>query len=453
MKVNSGSEVFPSKSIDFTVGWGLTLSHAKETGLMALNGTVVLPGDKSISHRALMLACLADGLSTLRNVNRGADVRQTAKLLKRCGIDVVREGDTVRIQGAGNEPFLQPQLPLDCGNSGTTARLGMGLLAGYPLQITFIGDDSLSQRPMNRVIIPLRQMGVRISTRDQGYLPIMLTGGDLWGIHYDLPVASAQVKSAILLAGLNAQSKTTLSSPLPSRDHTERMLKVLGVSLKTDHSLITLQPLKKPLQTQDFTIPGDISAGAFLIAAATLIPDSEILLTGVGLNPTRTGFLDVLKKMNGQLTITPTGETVGEPGGEVVIQSADLYGVTIGPELVPNVIDELPLIALLATQAEGETVVTGAAELRVKESDRIKAIVQNLRNWGAHIEDRPDGFGVHGPTRLKGGKVETFHDHRIAMMMSVAGLIADSPAWLDDEQCLDISFPGFLAVLKKLHRT
>ena len=231
------------------------------------------------------------------------------------------------------------------------------------------------------------------------------------------------------------------------------MLTVLGASLKTDDGLITLQPLKKPLQTQDFTIPGDISAGAFLIAAATLVPDSEILLTGIGLNPTRTGFLDVLKRMNGQLKITQTGETVGEPGGEIVTQSSDLYGVTLGPELVPNVIDELPLIALLATQAEGKTMVTSAAELRVKESDRIMALVKNLRNWGADIESRPDGFVVRGHTRLRGGKVETFHDHRIAMMLSVAGLIADSPARLDDERCMDISFPGFLTVLKKLQRT
>lgn len=428
----------------------LTLHHAKVFLPMALNGTVILPGDKSISHRALMLACLSDERSTLQNVNHGADVKSTASLLKRCGMDITWKDDSVTIQGAGREPFLQPHLPLDCGNSGTTARLSMGLLSGYPLQVTFTGDSSLSQRPMNRVILPLRQMGARIATRDQGYLPVMLTGGDLWGIHYDLPVASAQVKSAILLAGLNAQSETSITSPLPSRDHTERMLNALGAKIKVAGDTIIIQPLKKSLAPQDFTIPGDFSSGAFLMAAAVLIPGSEVVLQGISLNPTRTGFLDILKTMGANIVVSKTGTAVGEPFGDIQIQTSKLNGTTISPDHIPNVIDELPLIALLATQADGKTVVSGAAELRVKESDRIEAIVTNLRNWGAQIEATPDGFVVTGPTPLKGGYVKTYHDHRIAMMMSVAGLIAKQPVHLDDAACMDISFPGFLRVLGKL---
>ena len=419
---------------------------------MSLNGTVILPGDKSISHRALMLACLADERSTLHNVNRGADVKSTASLLKRCGMDIVWKDDTVQIQGAGREPFLQPHLPLDCGNSGTTARLSMGLLAGFPLQVTFTGDDSLSQRPMNRVILPLRQMGARIATRDQGYLPVMLTGGELWGIHYDLQIPSAQVKSAILLAGLNAQSETSITSPLPSRDHTERMLKALGAKLKITDDTIMVYPLKKPLSAQDFTIPGDFSSGAFLLTAAVLVPGSEVILQGVSLNPTRTGFLDILKAMGENVVVSKSGTKIGEPFGDIQIQAGALQATTVNPDQIPNIIDELPLVALLATQAEGTTVVSGAAELRVKESDRIEAIVGNLGNWGAQIEATADGFIITGPTRLNGGFVNTHHDHRIAMMMSVTGLIAkqQQPVHLDDPACMDISFPGFLRVLEKL---
>lgn len=417
---------------------------------MALYGTVILPGDKSISHRAVMLACLTEGPSVLHNVNRGADVKQTVAILKRCGMDVQWQEDTVTVQGAGKTPFLQPHLPLDCGNSGTTARLGMGLLAGYPLQVTFTGDDSLSQRPMNRVIVPLRQMGARISTRNQGYLPVMLTGGELWGIQYDLPVPSAQVKSAILLAGLNAQTETSVTSPLPSRDHTERMLKNLGASLTIRDNTITVKPLKKPLKYLHYTIPGDLSGGAFLITAALLVPDSEVLLQGVSLNPTRTAFLDVIKAMGAQVKVTKTGEVVGEPAGDILSRYSQLHGITVPPEQIPNLQDELPLIALLATQAEGETVVTGASELKVKESDRIEAIVTNLRNWGADIAARPDGFVVRGPTPLTGGRVQTYHDHRIAMMMSVAGRIAKEPERLDDKDCIAVSFPGFLTILDKL---
>lgn len=418
---------------------------------MALNGTVILPGDKSISHRALMLACLSDERSKLQNVNRGADVKSTASLLKRCGIDIVWKDDTVQIQGAGREPFLQPQLPLDCGNSGTTARLGMGLLAGYPLQVTFTGDDSLSQRPMNRVILPLRQMGARIATRDQGYLPVMLTGGELWGIHHDLQIPSAQVKSAILLAGLNAQSETSVMSPLPSRDHTERMLTALGANIKITDDTIIIHPLKNALDPQNFSIPGDFSSGAFLLTAAVLVPDSEVILQGVSLNPTRTGFLNILKAMGADVRITETGMAVGEPSGDIQIQTSSLHSVTIHPNQIPNIIDELPLVALLASQAEGTTVVSGAGELRVKESDRIESIVTNLQNWGAQIEATPDGFIVTGPTPLKGGFVKTYDDHRLAMMMSIAGLIAkQQPAHLDNVACMDISFPGFLSVLGKL---
>ncbi|MCF7802088.1 MAG: 3-phosphoshikimate 1-carboxyvinyltransferase [Candidatus Marinimicrobia bacterium] len=417
---------------------------------MALYGTVILPGDKSISHRAIMLACLTEGPSVLHNVNRGADVKQTVAVLKRCGMDIQWQDDTVTVQGAGRRPFLQPHLPLDCGNSGTTVRLAMGLVAGYPLQVTFTGDDSLSQRPMSRIIVPLRQMGARISTRNQGYLPVMLTGGELWGIQYDLPIPSAQVKSAIILAALNAQTETSVTSPLPSRDHTERMLKHLGAPITMEGNTITVKPLKKSLKHADYTIPGDISGGAFLIAAALLVPDSEVLLQGVSLNPTRTAFLEVVKAMGAQVKVTKISEVAGEPVGDILSQSSQLHGITIPSDQIPNLQDELPLIALLATQAEGETAVSGAEELKVKESDRIEAIVTNLQRWGADIQAKPDGFVVRGFTPLTGGRVHTHHDHRIAMMMSVGGLVAREPERLDDKDCMAVSFPGFLTILDKL---
>ena len=410
---------------------------------MALLGEIRLPGDKSISHRALMFTALSDGLSRLENLNPGADVATTQRALINCGIHIEEKHGVIHVQGGGLRPFKQPDLGLDCGNSGTTARLMMGLLAAHPIHVQFTGDQSLSNRPMDRVFRPLQQMGSNISANKRKYLPLMLSGRDLWALDYQLPYASAQVKSAILLAGLHAKGQTTVKSPAFSRDHTEQMLKAMGARIKVKGREVTVHQLTRPLKPIDFVIPGDFSAAAFFIAAALLVPDSDVILRGVGINPTRTAFLKAVKDMGGKVTVANKAKLSGEAIADIRIRASQLKCIQIYPEQIPNLIDELPLIALLATQAEGETVVTGAEELRVKESDRIAAIVTNLSAWGAKIFEQPDGFHVEGPTPLKGGKVKTFHDHRIAMTLGIAGLISKLPATLDDPDCVDISYPGF----------
>lgn len=417
---------------------------------MALLGEIRLPGDKSISHRALMFTALSAGLSRLENLNPGADVATTQSALVNCGIQIEEKHGVVHVQGGGLRPFKQPELGLDCGNSGTTARLMMGLLAAHPIHVQFTGDQSLSKRPMDRVFRPLQQMGANISANKRKFLPLMLSGRDLWALDYQLPYASAQVKSAILLAGLHAKGQTTVKSPAFSRDHTEQMLKAMGARLKVKGREVTVHQLTKPLDPIDFVVPGDFSAAAFFIAAALLVPGSDLILRGVGINPTRTAFLTAVKEMGGKVTVANKAKHSGEAVADLRIRASKLKGIQIYPEQIPNLIDELPLIALLATQAKGETVVVGAEELRVKESDRITAIVTNLSAWGAKIFERPDGFNVEGPTPLKGGKVKTYDDHRIAMTMGVAGLMSKSPAKLDNPDCIDISYPGFFDELRGL---
>ncbi|MBC8192664.1 MAG: 3-phosphoshikimate 1-carboxyvinyltransferase [Candidatus Marinimicrobia bacterium] len=417
---------------------------------MALLGEIRLPGDKSISHRALMFTALSDGLSRLENLNPGADVATTRRALINCGIHIEEKHGVVHVQGGGLRPFKQPELGLDCGNSGTTARLMMGLLAAHPIHVQFSGDQSLSKRPMDRVFRPLQQMGANISANKRKYFPIMLSGRDLWALDYQLPYASAQVKSAILLAGLHAKGQTTVKSPAFSRDHTEQMLKAMGARIKVKGREVTVSQLTKPLEPIDFVVPGDFSAAAFFIAAALLVPKSDLILRGVGINPTRTAFLTAVKEMGGKITVANKTKQSGEAVADLRIRASKLKGIHIYPEQIPNLIDELPLIALLATQAQGETVVVGAEELRVKESDRIAAIVSNLSAWGAKIFERPDGFHVEGPTPLKGGKVKTYDDHRIAMTLGIAGLISKLPATLDNPDCVDISYPGFFDELRGL---
>ena len=397
-----------------------------------------------------MFTALSDGLSRLENLNPGADVATTQRALINCGIHIEEKHGVIHVQGGGLRPFKQPDLGLDCGNSGTTARLMMGLLAAHPIHVQFTGDQSLSNRPMDRVFRPLQQMGSNISANKRKYLPLMLSGRDLWALDYQLPYASAQVKSAILLAGLHAKGQTTVKSPAFSRDHTEQMLKAMGARIKVKGREVTVHQLTRPLKPIDFVIPGDFSAAAFFIAAALLVPDSDVILRGVGINPTRTAFLKAVKDMGGKVTVANKAKLSGEAIADIRIRASQLKCIQIYPEQIPNLIDELPLIALLATQAEGETVVTGAEELRVKESDRIAAIVTNLSAWGAKIFEQPDGFHVEGPTPLKGGKVKTFHDHRIAMTLGIAGLISKLPATLDDPDCVDISYPGFFDELRGL---
>jgi len=417
---------------------------------MALRGEISLPGDKSISHRALMFTTLGDGLSRISNLNSGADVQSTREVLETCGIQIETRHDHVHVQGGGLRPFKQPEHALNCGNSGTTARLLMGLLAAHPIHVRFEGDQSLMERPMDRVFRPLQQMGANVSARNNKLMPVMLSGRDLWALDYTLPFASAQVKSAILLAGLHAKGETTVRSPAYSRDHTEQMLKAMGAAIKVEGRHVTVKPLKKPLKAIDFHVPGDFSAAAFFIAAALLVPNSELIVRNVGINPTRTAFMTLLEEMGADITVANKKEAHGEAVADLQIKSSNLKGIEVPIELIPNMIDELPLLALLASQAAGETLVRGAEELRVKESDRIKSIVTNMEAWGAKIFEREDGFSIEGPSTLEGGAVKTFGDHRIAMTMSVAGLIAKLPAELDEPKCMDISHPGFLDELRTL---
>ena len=417
---------------------------------MALLGEIRLPGDKSISHRALMFTALSDGLSRLENLNPGADVTTTKNTLVNCGIRIEEKHDVIHVNGGGLRPFKQPEKGIDCGNSGTTARLMMGLLAAHPIHAQFTGDASLSKRPMDRVFRPLQQMGANISANKRKYMPLMLSGRDLWALDYQLPYASAQVKSAILLAGLHAKGQTTVKSPAFSRDHTEKMLKAMGARIRIKGREVSVQPLTKPLKPIDFIVPGDFSAAAFFIAAALMVPGSDLIIRGVGVNPTRIAFLEAVKEMGGKVTVANKSKHSGEDIADLKIRYSKLKGITIHPEKIPNLIDELPLIALLGSQAEGETVVTGAEELRVKESDRIEAIVTNLTAWGAKIFESPDGFHVDGSTPLEGGEVKTHDDHRIAMTMGVGGLISKLPAKLDNPGCVDISYPGFFDELLNL---
>ena len=369
-----------------------------------IKGKITFPGDKSISHRSLMFAALADGESRISNLSTGTDVQSTRECLEACGIDIRDDGDDVVVTGG---KFADPKQPLDCGNSGTSTRLLLGLLAGQGVNATFIGDESLSSRPMNRILDPLSQMGLK-SKSNNGKLPITIYKSDLTGIEYDSPVASAQVKSAVLLAGFGASGETSVTEPILSRDHTEKMLKGLRGNISTHGLTTTISPLTSPLLSFDLTVPGDPSTAAFFAAASSIVPNSEIILNRVLRNPTRIGFYGALQKMGAGMDCQEQWEDAGETIGNLKVFQQPLNAITITKDDVPGLVDELPIIAILATQAKGKTEVRGAEELRVKECDRIHAICKNLKIIGANIEELEDGFIIHGPTQLKGGEIETF---------------------------------------------
>jgi len=413
---------------------------------MGIKGEITFPGDKSISHRSLMLAALVDGTSRISNLSTGADVMATCKCLEACGIQIRDDGDDVVITGGR---FTDPKLPLDCGNSGTTTRLMLGLLAGQGINATFTGDYSLSNRPMNRILDPLSQMKLR-SESYHGKLPITIHKSDLNGTHYKSPIASAQVKSAILLAGLGASSDTSVTEPILSRDHTERMLQGMGAELFTDGLTATVSPLKFSLSPFELSVPGDPSTGAFFAAAAAMVPGSNIILNRILRNPTRIGFYSALYQMGGGLDCLDQWDEAGEWIGKLNVFHQPLSGISITKNDVPRLIDELPILAILATQAEGKTKVHGAEELRVKECDRIHAVCTNLKRMGADIYELKDGFIIDGPTQLKGAEIETFHDHRIAMAFTIAGLVADGNVVLDEPECISISYPEFYDELARL---
>ncbi len=414
-----------------------------------LVGSVRLPGDKSISHRALLFAGLAQGTSQLSGVLRSGVTEAMADCLRLLGVGLEAGADgTYSVQGG---EWRQPTTPLDCGNSGTTMRMLLGALAGQSFAATLTGTARLRQRPMGRVAAPLREMGAEITgTNDQDAPPLEIRGGSLKGIEHHPRVASAQVKTAILTAGLFADGPTVVEEPGPSRDHTERLLRHLGVGLSISGRRVELQPLDGRLPAFSYTIPGDISSAAFLIVAGALVPGSKIELPGVGVNPTRTGLLDALAAMGAEVAHSHAREQHGEPVAEIQVRASQLGATDVSGDRVVRMIDEFPIFAVAATQAQGATIVSDAAELRVKESDRIEALATELRKMGAQIESRPDGFRIEGPTRLQAARVHSHGDHRLAMALAVGGLVAEGETLIEDAGCIHESFPGFTSSLADL---
>ena len=426
-----------------------TIELARSKGL---RGEIIPAPDKSISHRAVMFASMAEGRSLVHNFLRAEDPMSTIGAFRMLGIAVTESspGEVV-IEGRGLRGFSEPANVIDCGNSGTTIRLISGILAGNDFFSVLTGDESLRQRPMARVMDPLRKMGAVITARkDNQYPPIAIRGGGLKATEYRMPMASAQVKSCLILAGLYAEGVTAIIEPQKSRDHTERMLGAMGASVRTEG--LTVHVSGNPrLNAIDLHVPGDFSSAAFFIAAALIVPDSEILIKGVGINPGRTGLLQVIESMGASVKIENRKEVSGEPVADLVCSTArNLKAVRIGPDQVPSLIDEFPIICILASLAEGTTEIRGAEELRVKESDRIRAMSAELTKIGVAIREYPDGMDITGGADLRGADIESYGDHRIAMAMSVAGLVSRGTMKVKDASCVDISFPGFYEKLKAL---
>jgi 3-phosphoshikimate 1-carboxyvinyltransferase len=419
----------------------------------SLRGDVTVPGDKSISHRAVMFGAIANGKTRVEGFLPGADCLSTIECFRHMGVVIERESETVvTIQGQGWNGLNEPDTFLDVGNSGTTIRLMLGILAGRPFYSAVSGDESIARRPMDRVVEPLRKMGARIEGRKEGsFTPLGIRGGPLQGIPFDSPVASAQVKSCLLLAGLQAQGWTRIREPHPSRDHTERMLPAFGVELQREEEIIAVRGGQE-LTGRDVRVPGDISSAAFLIAAALIVPGSRVTIRNVGLNPTRTGILDTFREMGGAVEVEETGEWAGEPVGDITVSASTLQGVEVKGERIPRLIDEIPILAVVATQAKGTTVIRDAAELKVKETNRIAVTAKELRRLGAEVEETADGLVIHGRTHLKGNRCNSHGDHRIGMAAAVAGLIAEGGVTVDRADAIDVSFPGFSELLAQLGR-
>jgi 3-phosphoshikimate 1-carboxyvinyltransferase len=418
-----------------------------------LVGHVAVPGDKSISHRAVLIGALCDDQTSVSGFGRSADTEATIAAVRALGVEVEEQGvGALVVRGRGLAGLNEPGGPIDCRNAGTLVRLLAGILAGQRGTFTLTGDDSLSRRPMERIAEPLRRLGAGVEAAD-GHLPLTVEGRPLHGIDYALPVASAQVKSAVLLAGLQAEGETTVVEPAPTRDHTERMLAAAGAGVTVRPTSVTVRrPARLSLGRVD--VPGDFSSAAPFLVAATLVPGSELHVHGVNLNPRRTGLLAILERMGARITVYNRHEVGGEPAGDLEVHSAPLVGTTVGPEEVPVAIDELPLFALAAACARGESVLRGAAELRAKESDRIDATVDALRALGVRARATDDGLRVTGvPARLRGGRIASRGDHRLAMLGAVAGLASREGVRLDGADAVTVSFPGFFEMLEELRRT
>lgn len=414
-----------------------------------VRGRIRVPGDKSITHRALLLNALAQGGARIRGAGLGGDCRSSIACLQGLGVSVLRDGDQLAIDSPGVDGFDEPASPLDCGNSGTTMRLLLGLLAGCGRFAVVIGDESLSARPMGRVAAPLRQMGARIFGRGGGELaPLAVNPASLSGTQIDVPVASAQVKSALLIAGLNADGVTRIRQPARSRDHTEIMLAAMGAGLEIDGAELTIAGGQR-LEPVDVDVPGDFSSAAFWLVLGASHPDASLEIANVGINPTRAGTLSVLERMGAKIAIDPN-PAGAEPSGNLAVDSSSLNATEIGGAEIPILIDELPVLAVAATQAEGTTSIRDAGELRIKETDRISATVRNLTAMGARIEELPDGMVIEGPTPLRGARLDSHGDHRVAMAMAVAASIAGGESRIDDAAAVDISYPGFFDELGRV---
>jgi 3-phosphoshikimate 1-carboxyvinyltransferase len=417
----------------------------------SLNGTIKVPGDKSISHRAVMFGSIASGVTTIENFLPGEDCLSTIACFRKLGVKIHQDGSNVTVEGNGLGGLHESETVLDVGNSGTTIRLLMGILSGRPFHSVLIGDESIGKRPMTRVTRPLAQMGAKITGRRDGeYTPLSLSGGALKGIEYKLPVASAQVKSAILLAGLQANGETTVIELEKTRDHTERMIRLFGGEVTSNGNAVTVKGGQQ-LTATHVNVPGDISSAAFFLVAGAIVPNSSIKLMNVGLNPTRTGILDVLKAMGADMTIEEYDSATGEPAGNITIKTSSLTGTVLSGDLIPRLIDEIPIIALLATQAEGKTVIKDAAELKVKETNRIDTVVNELKKLGANIVATEDGMIIHGKSgKLKGETVSSYGDHRIGMMLAVAALVCAGEVYLEQSEAIAVSYPEFFSDLHSL---
>ena len=415
-----------------------------------LRGEIKIPGDKSISHRAIMFASLAQGTTEVTHFLQGADCLSTISCFQKLGIEIENTADRILIHGKGLRGLSAPTEILDCGNSGTTTRLISGILSGQKFTSTLTGDESIQKRPMKRIMEPLSQMGADItSVHGNNCAPLTINGRPLNGIHYHSPIASAQVKSAILLAGLYAEGETKVTEPYISRNHSEIMLSHFGANIKTEDTTAILLP-EPLLEGQKINVPGDISSAAYFIAAGLLVPGSEILLKNVGINPTRDGILKVAKDMGGNIELLNINTANGEPTADILVKFSALKGITIGGEIIPTLIDEIPIIAIMAAFARGTTIIKDAAELKVKESNRIQVMVDNLKAMGADIESTEDGMIIHGGKDLHGAIIDSHKDHRIAMSFTIASLLADGHTIILDRECVDISFPTFYQELNKL---
>lgn len=418
----------------------------------SLKGNVKIPGDKSISHRAIMLGSLAKGTTEIHNFLQGADCLSTISCFEKMGIQVINRGNVVLVKGNGLHGLKAPEKILDVGNSGTTTRLISGILSAQPFISTLDGDASIRQRPMKRIIMPLTQMGAHIKSKnDSGCAPLIITGSSLIGIHYESPVASAQVKSSILLAGLYAEGKTSVTEPFLSRNHTELMLEEFGIRVESNETTAVVYPAEE-LTARKIMVPGDISSAAYFIAAGLITPNSCITIKNVGINPTRAGILDACAAMGADITMENVKNDSGEPVADLVIKTSDLNGITLKGPIIPRLIDELPVIAILACFAKGTTIIQDAAELKVKESNRIDVMVKNLTAMGAAITATDDGMIIEGGRPLHGATIQSHLDHRIAMSFAVASLVADGVTTIEGADCVTISYPSFYRDLNTLRQ-